>query len=58
MQAYFDAIKRNDKDKVRQLLLQDKSLTNQKFKDPSVKYDNDIEIDAYKFLGMIALVNM
>ena len=36
---------------MRDLLFKDKTLTSQKHKDDSVKFDAEIELDAYKFLG-------
>ncbi|KAJ1552646.1 hypothetical protein HK096_010975 [Nowakowskiella sp. JEL0078] len=45
------AIKASDADNVRKLLLEDKSLTAVKHKDPAGKFDADVELDAYKFLG-------
>ncbi|KAJ3333182.1 hypothetical protein HDU76_010786 [Blyttiomyces sp. JEL0837] len=40
-----------DADKVRNLILTDKSLTSAKHKDESTKFDPELELDAYKFLG-------
>ncbi|KAJ3225434.1 hypothetical protein HK099_006805 [Clydaea vesicula] len=51
MDAIFSAIKEGNTDKVRELLLKDKSLTSQKYRDPTVKFESDVELDAYKFLG-------
>ncbi|KAJ3059193.1 hypothetical protein HK102_010103, partial [Quaeritorhiza haematococci] len=44
-------IKSNDPNKVRSLVLADKSLLTAKHRDPTVKFDADVELDAYKFLG-------
>ncbi|RKO87970.1 hypothetical protein BDK51DRAFT_13382, partial [Blyttiomyces helicus] len=38
-------------DAVRALLLEDKTLTSQRHRDPAAKFDPDVELDAYKFLG-------
>jgi len=46
----FDAIFNKDKEKVRSLL-QDKKYTTVKKSDPRAKYDNEVEVDGYKFLG-------
>ncbi|KAI9012863.1 hypothetical protein BC832DRAFT_548205 [Gaertneriomyces semiglobifer] len=51
IEALFDAIKAGDANKVRDFLLQDKGLTSQKHRDPTVKFDAELEMDAYKFLG-------
>ncbi|KNC96505.1 uncharacterized protein SPPG_08094 [Spizellomyces punctatus DAOM BR117] len=51
IEALFEAIKSSDSGKVRSLLLEDKTLTAQKHRDPTVKFDPDVELDAYKFLG-------
>jgi len=48
--ALFDAIYSKDKEKVRSLL-QDKKYTTVKKSDPRAKYDNEVEVDGYKFLG-------
>ena len=46
----FDAIFNKDKEKVRSLL-QDKRYTTVKKSDPRAKYDTEVEVDGYKFLG-------
>ncbi|KAJ3417640.1 hypothetical protein HDV05_000097 [Chytridiales sp. JEL 0842] len=51
MEALFAAIKSANSDQVRSLLLSDKSLTSTKHKDASIKFEPEIELDAYKFLG-------
>lgn len=33
------------------MLLEDKGLLNTKFKSPDAKFDAEVELDAYKFLG-------
>jgi len=48
--ALFDAIYSKDKEKVRSLL-QDKKYTTVKKSDPRAKYDTEVEVDGYKFLG-------
>ncbi|TPX32512.1 hypothetical protein SmJEL517_g04386 [Synchytrium microbalum] len=47
----FEAIKAGDSDKVRALLLNDKTLLTQKHRDPTAKPDAAIELDLYKFCG-------
>lgn len=51
IQELFEAIKNNQADIVRQYVLQDKSLLQQKYKSPDAKFDAEVELDAYKFLG-------
>jgi len=48
--ALFDAIFNKDREKIRSLL-QDKKNTTVKKADPRAKYDNEVEVDGYKFLG-------
>ncbi|KAI8848252.1 hypothetical protein BC829DRAFT_417748 [Chytridium lagenaria] len=50
-QNLFEAIKAGQTERVRALLLDDKALTSTKHKDASAKFDADVELDAYKFLG-------
>jgi hypothetical protein len=50
MKQLFDAIKKGQCELVRQLLTSDRSLAKQRRKG-DYKYDVDIELDAYKFLG-------
>ena len=45
------AIKASDSDKVRDMLLKEKSLSSEKYRDPSARFEADVELDAYKFLG-------
>ncbi|KAJ3274144.1 hypothetical protein HDV01_003427 [Terramyces sp. JEL0728] len=45
------AIKNSQSDTVRQMLLQEKGLASQKYKSEDAKFDPDVELDAYKFLG-------
>ncbi|KAJ3208560.1 hypothetical protein HDU67_006678 [Dinochytrium kinnereticum] len=47
----FEAIKSAQTELVRTLLLEDKSLASTKHRDPTAKFDPDVELDAYKFLG-------
>ncbi|KAI8919746.1 hypothetical protein BC831DRAFT_480228 [Entophlyctis helioformis] len=51
VESLFKAIKASDADKVRDMLLAEKTLTSQKYKDPDMRFDADVELDAYKFLG-------
>ncbi|KAI9091128.1 hypothetical protein DFS34DRAFT_635929 [Phlyctochytrium arcticum] len=51
MDDLFKSIKAGDSASVRTLLLNDKTLTSQKHRDPSAKFDSEVELDAYKFLG-------
>ncbi|KAJ3127531.1 hypothetical protein HK098_006209 [Nowakowskiella sp. JEL0407] len=51
IESLFEAIKKSDTDSVRKLLLEDKTLTSIKHKDPAGKFEPDVELDAYKFLG-------
>jgi hypothetical protein len=51
MEKVHAAIKSSDSDKVRALLLTDKSLTTSKHKFESLGYDPEVQLDAYKFLG-------
>ncbi|KAJ3116191.1 hypothetical protein HDU96_010217 [Phlyctochytrium bullatum] len=44
-------IKAGKTEVVRELLLEDKSLVSAKHKDPTAKFDSEVELDAYKFLG-------
>ncbi|EGF81881.1 hypothetical protein BATDEDRAFT_87290 [Batrachochytrium dendrobatidis JAM81] len=41
----------SDSDKVRDMLLKEKSLSSEKYRDPSARFEADVELDAYKFLG-------
>ncbi|KAJ3041053.1 hypothetical protein HDV00_009953 [Rhizophlyctis rosea] len=50
IEALFEAIKKSDAEAVRTLLA-DKSLTSARHRDPTIKFDTDVELDAYKFLG-------
>ncbi|KAJ3145092.1 hypothetical protein HK101_002545 [Irineochytrium annulatum] len=45
------AIKSGQPTTVRSLLLSDRSLLSSRHKDPSAKFDSEVELDAYKFLG-------
>ena len=45
------AIQSGDAETVRKHILADKSLTSQKHPAPFLKFDPDIENDAYKFIG-------
>ena len=47
----FQAIKSGDAENIRQMLLEDKSLVTQKQRDPEVRFDPMVEVDAYKFIG-------
>ncbi|KAI8621607.1 hypothetical protein BC830DRAFT_1093362 [Chytriomyces sp. MP71] len=47
----FKAIKSSNADSVRSIISTNKGLTTERLKDTSAKFDVDIEIDAYKFLG-------
>ncbi|KAH9249592.1 hypothetical protein BASA81_012666 [Batrachochytrium salamandrivorans] len=47
----FKAIRASDADKVRELLLAERSLASLKFRDPTARFEADVELDAYKFLG-------
>jgi hypothetical protein len=47
----FTAIKNGQADTTRQILLQDKNLLSTKQKVEDAKFDKEIELDAYKFLG-------
>lgn len=47
---FFEAIKAGNSDKVRALLSADKSLTTVKQRG-DYKFETDLELDAYKFLG-------
>ncbi|KAI8819631.1 uncharacterized protein EV422DRAFT_99990 [Fimicolochytrium jonesii] len=51
LESLFKAIGAGDTETVRALLLADKSLTSQKHRDASLKFEADVELDAYKFLG-------
>ncbi|KAJ3051691.1 hypothetical protein HK097_007277, partial [Rhizophlyctis rosea] len=51
IEALFEAIKKQDPEQVRSLILQNKQLTSLRHRDPSIKFDPDVELDAYKFLG-------
>ncbi|KAJ3108176.1 hypothetical protein HDU97_002088 [Phlyctochytrium planicorne] len=51
VEALFESIKSGNPESVRSILLADKSLTSAKHKDASAKFDPDVELDAYKFLG-------
>lgn len=52
MQQLFEAIKAGDTDLVRDLILENKDLTTQKLSDQAtIKYDREVELDGYKFLG-------
>ncbi|KAI9197281.1 uncharacterized protein BJ171DRAFT_520438 [Polychytrium aggregatum] len=51
IEVLFEAIKQNRADDVRNILLNDKSLTSAKHRDPTIKFDAELELDAYKFLG-------
>ncbi|KAJ3068799.1 hypothetical protein HDU98_008092 [Podochytrium sp. JEL0797] len=51
LEDLFKAIKSSNPDKVRSIISANKDLTKEKLKDPSAKFDVDVEIDAYKFLG-------
>ncbi|ORX79269.1 ankyrin [Anaeromyces robustus] len=48
--ALFEAIYKKDREKVRSLL-QDKKYTTVKKSDSRAKYDAEVEVDGYKFLG-------
>ncbi|ORX89240.1 hypothetical protein K493DRAFT_234270 [Basidiobolus meristosporus CBS 931.73] len=48
--AYFIAIQNGDAEAVRTLLAVDRSLTSKK-KRGNYKYETEVELDAYKFLG-------
>ncbi|ORY47724.1 hypothetical protein BCR33DRAFT_753367 [Rhizoclosmatium globosum] len=45
------SIKTSNSDTVRSLISSNRDLTKEKLKDPSARFDNNVEIDAYKFLG-------
>ncbi|KAI8900214.1 hypothetical protein BC833DRAFT_618707 [Globomyces pollinis-pini] len=47
----FLAIKTSQNEVVRQILLNEKSLACEKFKSEDAKFDPEVELDAYKFLG-------
>ncbi|KAI9346464.1 ankyrin repeat-containing domain protein [Obelidium mucronatum] len=47
----FRAVKSSNPEVVRSLISSNRDLTREKLKDPAAKFDPDIEIDAYKFLG-------
>jgi hypothetical protein len=47
----YIVIRLGDAEKVRQIVLSDKSITSQKYRDESTKFDSDVELDAFKFLG-------
>ncbi|KAI8803543.1 hypothetical protein BJ742DRAFT_828663 [Cladochytrium replicatum] len=47
----FKAIKASNSDEVRDILLEDKTLTSQRHRDPTIRFEVEVELDAYKFLG-------
>ncbi|KAJ3237400.1 hypothetical protein HDU81_009498 [Chytriomyces hyalinus] len=47
----FKAIKSSNSDSVRSIISSNKDLTKEKLRDATAKFDVDVEIDAYKFLG-------
>ncbi|KXS14135.1 hypothetical protein M427DRAFT_57905 [Gonapodya prolifera JEL478] len=51
LQSFFAAIKQGDSKEVRRLLEVDKSVTSMRTKDAAAKYEPDVEMDAFKFLG-------
>ncbi|KAI3654655.1 hypothetical protein MP228_000035 [Amoeboaphelidium protococcarum] len=48
---FFDAINSGDSTTVRKMLSEDKSLTLAKRRSEKFKYDSDVELEAFKFLG-------
>ncbi|KAI8835972.1 hypothetical protein BJ741DRAFT_549255 [Chytriomyces cf. hyalinus JEL632] len=47
----FKAIKSSNPDSVRSIISSNRDLTKEKLRDATAKFDVDVEIDAYKFLG-------
>ncbi|KAJ3335365.1 hypothetical protein HDU93_005685 [Gonapodya sp. JEL0774] len=50
-QGFFTAIKQGDSKEVRRMLQADKGVTSLRGKDSAAKFDDDVEMDAFKFLG-------
>lgn len=50
-QDLFAAIKAGNTDEVRNIVLEDKELLSQKQADGLLKFDSEVELDGYKFLG-------